>query len=305
MRLMGGDRDRWRPPSRASGPPDRRGSRPARTGDGTAPVVRDGWTVRHGIHPVMEALAAGVVVEVIAAAPDRAQVAPVIRRAAHLKVPVREVLPGDLDRETGGARHQGVAAVVRPFAYLSFDDLRVRVAGATGDPLLVALDGVEDPQNFGAVLRSAEGAGALAVIVAERGSSPVSAAVARASAGAVDRVPVVRVPSLSTTLIALKQDGFDVVGLDGEATAAYDEAIARGRLVLVAGSEGRGLGRPARMACDRLVRIPLLGEIASLNVSVAVAVVAFAARSARRQGTALAESGADVDAEPPAGPPVD
>ena len=252
--------------------------------------------MRYGIHPVMEALAAGVVIEVIATGVARAQVATVVRRATYLRVPVRDVPPGDVDRVTAGARHQGVAALIRPHRYLSVDELRVRVAASADEPMIIALDGVEDPQNFGAVLRTAEGAGALAVVVGSRNASPVTAAVARASAGAVDRVPVVRVDSLPATLVALKRDGFRVVGLDGEAPISYDSTELPGRVVIVAGSEGRGLGRPVIQVCDSLVRIPLHGSVASLNVSVAVAVVAFDVRAQRRHRIAavrLASSGAE------------
>ena len=245
----------------------------------------DRSTTRHGVHPVLEALAAGVVSEVFATGIDRPQVASVVRRAMYLHVPVRDVSPGDLDRLTAGARHQGVAATVRPHRYLTFDELRVRVAASSEAPFIIALDGVEDPQNLGAVLRTAEGAGALAVVVGSRKTAPVTASVARASAGAVDRVSMAQVESLPAALALLKRDGFSVVGLDGSSTTAYDEADLGGRVVLVAGSEGRGLGRPVVHACDALVRIPLHGAVASLNVSVAVAVVAFEARAQRRQAT--------------------
>jgi 23S rRNA (guanosine2251-2'-O)-methyltransferase len=263
----------------------------------------DGTTARYGIHPVLEALSAGVVLEVIATGLDRPQVAAVVRRAMYLRIAVREALPGDLDRLTGGARHQGVAAMIRPHRYLTYDDLRVRVAAASEMPLLIALDGVEDPQNFGAVLRTADGAGALAVVVGTRNSVPVTAAVARASAGAVDRVPVARVESLPTALVALKLDGFTIVGLDGEALSDYDRADLRGRVVVVAGSEGRGIGRAVRHACDMLVRIPLHGSLASLNLAVAVAVVAFAVRAQRRErdnpvGPSVTAQGADGSALP-------
>lgn len=239
----------------------------------------DGTTVRYGIHPVMEALGAGVAIEVIATGVDRAQVAAVVRRASYLRVPVREVGAGDIDRATAGARHQGVAALIRPHRFLGLDELRVRVASSAEPPIIIALDGVEDPQNFGAVLRTAEGAGALAVLIGSRNAAPITAAVARASAGAVDRVAIVRVESLPATLVALKRDAFQVIGLDGGAAVPYDSTEPPGRVVIVAGSEGRGIGRSVLQACDALVRIPLYGSVASLNVSVAVAVVAFDLRA--------------------------
>ena len=246
------------------------------------PRSRDAATVRYGIHPVLEALSAGVVMEVLVSGVDRPQVAAVMRRASYLHITLREVLPGELDRVTHGARHQGVAAIVRPHRYLTFEELRVQVAAASEPPILIALDGVEDPQNFGAVLRTAEGAGALAVVVGERKSAPVTGAVARASAGAVDRVPVAQVGSLPVALRALKQDGFTIIAMDGEAHADYDNADLRGRVVFVAGSEGKGIGRSVRQVCDLTVRIPLHGALVSLNVSVAVGVIAFAARAQRR-----------------------
>jgi 23S rRNA (guanosine2251-2'-O)-methyltransferase len=259
--------------------------------------------MRFGINPVTEALAAGVVIEVLVTGADRPQVATVVRRAMYLHVPVREVAAGDLDRATGGARHQGAAALVRPYNYLTFDALRVLIASASEPPLLVALDGVEDPQNFGAVIRTAEGAGALAVLVGSRNSAPVTAAVARASAGAADRLPVARVESLPTTLALLKRDGFAVIGLDGRANGAYEATDLRGRVAVVAGSEGRGLSRSVAQACDSLVRIPLHGSVASLNVSVAVAVFAFEARVQRRRADGPFGSGDDsARIRPPVGP---
>lgn len=268
--------------------------RPTRNQSSPAPRqtdVLDGATTRYGVHPVAEALAAGIVTEVLVTGADRPQVASVVRRAMYLHVPVRQVAAGDLDRATGGARHQGVAALVRPIHYLTFDALRVLNASAAEPPLLVALDGVEDPQNFGAVLRTAEGAGALAVVVGTRNSPPVTAAVARASAGAADRLPIARVESMSTTLALLKRDGFAVIGLDGQANMSYESTDLRGRVAVVAGSEGRGLSRSVAQACDSLVRIPLHGSVKSLNVSVAVAVVAFEARVQRRRAEGRVWSG--------------
>lgn len=256
--------------------------RGSRTTVNSGGELTDGATTRYGIHPVMEALAAGVAQKVVATGTDRPQVAAVLRRALYLRVPVHEVAAGELDRLTSGGRHQGVAAIVRPYRFLTFDQLRVRIAAAQAPPLLIALDGIEDPQNFGAVLRTAEGSGALAVVVGSKNSAPVTAAVARASAGAVDRVPVVQVTSLPSSLQALKRDGFRVIGLDGGSALAYDSTDLQGRVVLVAGSEGRGLGRTVLQSCDSLVAIPLHGAVASLNVSVAVAVVAFEVWSQRR-----------------------
>lgn len=182
------------------------------------------------------------------------------------------------DRESlqrlGGAGHQGAVARVAMRGYRTEEEA---FTGAPGSRFLIALDEVQDPHNLGAVLRVADGAGA-GVVVPERGSAPLSETVSRVSAGALERVPVVRVVNLRRFLDHAKNQGFRVVGLDASERA---EPIYRtdltGDLVLVVGAEGKGMRRLVREGCDVLVRLPMRGSVASLNVSTATAAAAWEA----------------------------
>jgi 23S rRNA (guanosine2251-2'-O)-methyltransferase len=194
------------------------------------------------------------------------------------RVPVRYGDRALLDR-TAGARHQGVAArlAVRPLLPET-----EAAAGERGTRLLFVLDGIQDPHNLGAILRVAEGVGAR-VLLPERGSAPLSETVARSSAGAVERVPVVRVGNLRRAIDRLKDDGFQVVGLDAEGADLYGLDLT-GDLALVLGGEGRGIRRLVREGCDRLARLPMRGQLASLNVSTAAAAAGYEALRQRRPG---------------------
>ncbi len=239
-------------------------------------------TLRWGTHPVREAIDAGVVRELWLASTETARHQETAERAISMGIEVHVVTIDAIERMTSGALHQGAVARVRPFRYRDLTELPGIVAAHDRTPIIVMLDGIEDPQNLGAVLRSADGAGVAAVIVPSRRTSPVTAAVARSSAGAVDTVPVIQVANLTTTLQALKRDGYWVFGLDGDAQGTYSEATFDRPTVIVAGAEGKGLSRLVAGACDALIRIPLLGRLGSLNVSVATAVVLFEARRGGR-----------------------
>jgi len=181
-----------------------------------------------------------------------------------------------IERRCGSGAHQGVCAEVEPFRYAQAD------AVLTADaPLLVALDQVQDPQNLGAICRSAECAGADAVVIAERRSAEVTAAVCKASAGAVEHLPVARVRNLADFLIDCKAAGMWCYGADAGASVAYDSVDYRGGVVLVLGSEGRGLRPRVAATCDALVAIPLRGRVQSLSVSAAAAVLLYAASRPR------------------------
>lgn len=171
-----------------------------------------------------------------------------------------------------GADQQGAVARVAMRAYLSEEEA---LAGAPGSRFLIVLDEVQDPHNLGAVLRVAEGAGAR-VVLPERGSAPLSETVARTSAGALERVPVVRVGNLRRFLDRLKTQGFRVIGLDAAGGPIYDVDLT-GDLALVLGGEARGMRRLVREGCDQLARLPMRGEVASLNVSTAAAAAAWEA----------------------------
>ena len=183
-----------------------------------------------------------------------------IKLAADRGVAVLEAGPAELDRLTGGALHQGLALRVRPYDYAHPDDLLARAADAGQLPLIVALDGVTDPRNLGAVARSAGAFGAHGVVVPSRRGAGVTAGAWKASAGALARVPVARAANLARTLASYQDAGVFVAGLDAAGdTPVRDLELATAPLVLVIGSEGRGLSRIVAQSCDVLVRIPIAG----------------------------------------------
>ncbi len=204
----------------------------------------------------------------------RAWVVPAAARAADFLtqagVPVGVEDTGALEARCGSAGHQGLCAEVEDFAYADADAL---LAGP--DPLLVALDEVQDPQNLGSVCRSAECAGATGLVVPERRSAAVTAAVCRASAGAVEHLPVARVRNLADFLLAARGAGCWSYGADAGARVLYDTPDYRGGVILVLGSERRGLRPRVASACDELVALPLRGRVASLNVGAAAAALLY------------------------------
>lgn len=174
-----------------------------------------------------------------------------------------------LDSLAGEQRHQGVLAYVSPVAYAELEDI-LRRAGERGEqPFLLLLDELEDPHNLGALLRTADAAGVHGVLIPKRRSVSLNAAVAKASAGAIEYVPVARIGNIVQTLKFLKEKGFWVAGADMDGEKPYYDADLTGSLVLVIGSEGKGLSRLTRENCDFLVRLPMVGHINSLNASVA------------------------------------
>jgi 23S rRNA (guanosine2251-2'-O)-methyltransferase len=207
----------------------------------------------------------------------------IVRTATDRGVPLLEVSRAELDRMTGGVLHQGVGLQVPPFAYELFEDLLAAAAEAP-NPLLVALDGVTDPRNLGAVVRSAAAFGAQGVFLPERRAAGMTATAWRTSAGAAARLPIAQVTNLTRALVACKEAGFTVVGLDADgATDLYDLEAAVGPVVVVVGSEGRGLSRLVGSTCDLRVSIPISSTVDSLNASVAAAVAL--AEVARRRAT--------------------
>jgi 23S rRNA (guanosine2251-2'-O)-methyltransferase len=191
-------------------------------------------------------------------------------------VAVLEAGAAELDRLTGGALHQGLALRVRPYDYAHPDDLLARAADAGQLPLIVALDGVTDPRNLGAVARSAAAFGAHGVVIPARRSAGVTAGAWKASAGALARVPVARPSNLARTLASYRDAGVFVAGLDAAGdTPVRDLELATAPLVLVVGSEGRGLSRIVAQACDMLVRIPIAARTESLNAGVAAGIALY------------------------------
>ncbi len=198
-----------------------------------------------------------------------------------------EVSRTELDHLTDGSVHQGVAAQVPPYEYADVEDLLDAADAAGVPPLLVALDGVTDPRNLGAVLRSAGAFGAHGVVVPSRRSAGVTASAWKTSAGAAARVPVARVTNLARTLTELKKSGLFVVGLDaGGDTEVHDLAFAADPVVLVVGSEGKGLSRLVRESCDAVASIPISSDVESLNAGVAAGITLYEVAQARRTTSA-------------------
>ena len=228
----------------------------------------------YGINPVVEALRAGRVESLRISARDDSRLNAVIDAAKKAAVAIKRVDAGELDRASKGGVHQGVVAVVSDKESLGAEDL---VTSAVGAPLIVVLDGVEDPHNVGAILRSADAAGASGVVRQQRHAAPLGGVTAKASAGAVSHVKIADVVNIARTLETLKDAGVWTVGLAGDAETRYDQVDYTLPTALVVGAEGAGLRRLVRERCDWLVSIPMQGHVQSLNVSVAAGVVLFEA----------------------------
>ncbi|HEU5471802.1 MAG TPA: 23S rRNA (guanosine(2251)-2'-O)-methyltransferase RlmB [Actinophytocola sp.] len=242
-----------------------------------------------GRNPVVECLRAQIPATALYVAlgidtDDR--VTEAVRLAADRGISVLEVSRAELDRLTGGAVHQGLGLQMPPYDYAHPDDLLDAARQSPEPPLIVALDGVTDPRNLGAVIRSAAAFGANGVLVPQRRSAGVTAVVWRTSAGTAARLPVALVTNLTRTLRSLAEEGLMIVGLDADSDVTVDELeLATSPLVLVVGSEGRGLSRLVKQACDQTVSIPMAAGVESLNASVAAGVtLAEIARRRRAAG---------------------
>jgi 23S rRNA (guanosine2251-2'-O)-methyltransferase len=234
-----------------------------------------------GIHPVVEALRAKRPLErvLVAKGAGGSRLQEVIDLARSSGTPLRFEERAALDRLAGVKSHQGVVALGAATRYSGLEDV------APGSKLLVVLDGVEDPHNLGAIIRTAHAAGAGALVIAERRAAGLTDTVAKAAAGALEHLPVVRVANVNQALRTLKEMGYFVYGLDERGNQDYDSLDWNERSVIVLGAEGKGLHDLVKRNCDALVRIPMGGKIASLNVSVAAGIVLFAWRG-RRAGAA-------------------
>lgn len=231
----------------------------------------------YGLLPVLEALRAGgrrieriVIAE--GARPER--VREILDEARRAGIPTRREPRARLDRLVNNANHQGVVAVASAVGYIDEEKI---LAGVGPDTLLILLDGVEDPHNLGAIIRTAECGGATAVVIPERRAAHVTETVAKTSAGAAEYLPIARVTNMVQFIERLKQKNVWVAGLDQGGEMDYTKYDYRGALALVFGAEGGGLHRLVRERCDVILSIPMRGHIGSLNVSVAVGVVLFEA----------------------------
>lgn len=186
-----------------------------------------------------------------------------------------------LDKLVPGIRHQGVVAMVAPIAFQTMEDVFAKAAAKNEDPFIILLDELQDPQNVGALIRTADAAGVHGIMMPKRRSCPLNAVVAKISAGAVEYVPVVQIGNIAQTIEDLQKRGCWVVGADMDG-ATYYEANLKGPLVLVIGAEGKGLGRLVKQKCDAIVSIPMVGGVSSLNASNAGAILMYEAVRQRR-----------------------
>jgi 23S rRNA (guanosine2251-2'-O)-methyltransferase len=232
-----------------------------------------------GINPVSEALKARRVSRLVHVRGGGPRVDTLVARAQELRIPIDTIDRMALDKMARGSVHQGVAADLQALPAYTVEEL---VRESEGAPLLVVLDGIEDPQNVGAILRSADAAGATGIVRQARHAAPLHGATAKASAGAVSHVRIATVVNIARTLEELKELGVWTVGLDSHATDPYDQVDYCAPTAFVLGAEGEGLRRLVRESCDRVVGIPMSGHVGSLNVSVAAGIVLFEAVRQRR-----------------------
>ncbi|MEU6857911.1 23S rRNA (guanosine(2251)-2'-O)-methyltransferase RlmB [Glycomyces sp. NPDC046736] len=239
-----------------------------------------------GRNPVLEALRAKVPATALYVAfgtelDDR--VAESVRLAGNRDLPIKELARRDLDRRTGNALHQGIGLQIEPFEYTEFDDL-LEISRTSGTaPLLVALDGVTDPRNLGAIIRSTAAFGGHGLIIPSKRAASVTAVAWRTSAGAAARLPVSKIVNLTRTIQACQQAGFMTVALDGGGDVdVFDLPVATDPLLIVVGDEGKGVSRLVSETCDHRVGIPIASEVESLNASIAASIALAEVQRQRR-----------------------
>jgi 23S rRNA (guanosine2251-2'-O)-methyltransferase len=254
-----------------------------------------------GIHAVREALAAGRPLQTVIIARGRhgGRLEEIVQLARRRGVPVRFADRAQLDRTAGTRDHQGVVALPSAAAGVSLEELLARERGRR---LLVLLDGIEDPQNLGAIIRTALAAGAGGIVIPTRRAAGLTEAVARASAGAIAHLGIAQVTNLPRAMEQLKKAGYWLVGLDERAQRSHTDVDLTGALALVLGSEGKGLHELVRERCDFLVSIPTSGPVRSLNVSVAAGIALFEAVRQRAAKQAPGDAAADPPNALPARP---
>lgn len=238
-----------------------------------------------GINPVIEALKAGRPIQRLLVSEQRKSdrdVQEIVRLAKIRDIEVRAVHRDQLNREAPNALHQGVVAIAAAREYVTLEDV-LQIPAAKGEaPLLLVLDGVEDPRNLGAILRTAEAAGVHGVIIPERRAAGITETVAKTAAGAAEYVPVVKVVNMVNTLEFLKKAGVWIAGAEAGGDMAYWDADFVRPTAIVLGGEGKGVRRLVQEHCDYMVSLPLRGQINSLNVSVATGILLYEVLRQRR-----------------------
>ena len=230
-----------------------------------------------GRYPVLEAMRSKRRVQriLVAQGPRDGSLDQVLDQARRVGVAVETTSRRRLDDLTHNANHQGVMAVTLPREYAEVDDILTRAQDLGEDALVVALDAIQDVQNLGSLIRTAEVVGAHGVIIPEHRAAGLTPAVDKTSAGAVEFLPIARVTNMTRTLDDLKKRGLWCIGLDGDAELTFDRANLTGPLALVVGNEGKGISRLVREHCDLLVRIPMRGHVGSLNAAVAGSIALY------------------------------
>ena len=230
-----------------------------------------------GRNAVREAIKSGRSINriLIAEGSHGGSISEIINLAKERHLVLQSISTDKLDTLCGGQRHQGIAAYAAPVDYVELDDILNLAKDRGEDPFLILLDELEDPHNLGAILRTADAVGAHGILIPKHRSCPLSSVVAKTSAGAVEYVPVARIGHVAQTLEGLKKQGLWVAGADMDGTENYYEANLTGPIVLVIGSEGHGVSRLTKEACDFIVKIPMRGKVNSLNASNAAAILAY------------------------------
>jgi 23S rRNA (guanosine2251-2'-O)-methyltransferase len=241
----------------------------------------------YGVNPVLEKLKASpsdIVELLISDGSDRTAIQLIRREADRLGLRRRTVNSRTLDRLAGGHRHQGVTAIVTPYRYSTFTDMLQKISTSTSSERILILDGLTDPRNFGALLRTAEAVGVRHVLIPKDRSVEVNPIVVKTSAGAAHHINVVKVTNLRRAISILKENGYWIGGLDRESPESIYDREYPARLAVVLGNEGKGVRPVNARECDFLVSIPMSGKVASLNVAVAGAIFLYELLRQERQG---------------------
>lgn len=233
-----------------------------------------------GRNPVTEALRSGREIDKLMVSSEEGSMKKILALAKERRIPVMKVEKSAIDRIAEGKAHQGVAAYVSAYAYAELDDI-FRIAEERGeDPFVIILDNLEDPHNLGAIMRTAECAGAHGIIIPKRRACGLTDVVAKASAGAIEYMPCVKVTNIAQAIEELKERGIWVAACDMGGQEYY-KADLKGKLAVVIGSEGSGISRLVKEKCDFVVSMPMVGRITSLNASNAAAVIIYEVRKQR------------------------
>lgn len=237
-----------------------------------------------GRNPVFEAIKSGREIDklIVKKGEYEGSLVAIIKKAKSLKIPIVEADKSKLDALSEGGNHQGVVAICAAHAYVDIKDM-IKKAKEKESPLIIILDKITDPHNFGSILRTANCVGASGVIIPKRSGVGLSEIVAKTSAGAIEYTPVSKVTNIAETIELLKKEGFWIAGAEADGELMYNTDLT-GAIALVIGSEGEGISRLVKEKCDFLCRIPMFGEINSLNASVAAGIMMYEAVRQRENG---------------------